>query len=377
MKKQIVTRFCNPYPRSVPRPKNNSGSHIPEFQKSSVPCLYRYSSSGVYFALLKIDGKQIRASLKTSNFLEAKRKLVDFKRDIRRVDTSKGSLSLHGLVKKYLATLGDQAKKTLRRKTDIASRLILDFPKGKNCPVNKITLSDLQTWLAKYKFGPASRQLYIMFLKALFGMAVDDRILIHSPAQKLTAPKRAKPKRSTPTLAEFESIVAAIRNQKYSDTGDESADYIEFLGLSGLGQAEASALCWKDINFRLGHILAFRHKTRTGFSIPIFPQLRPLLEKRLQLAKELTGGLPPSPETKIFSVANPKKSLASACRALGLQNYSSRAFRRMFITTAIERGVDVKVIALWQGHVDGGKLILDTYSHVRPAHSLRMAELMV
>jgi hypothetical protein len=36
----------------------------------------------------------------------------------------------------------------------------------------------------------------------------------------------------------------------------------------------------------------------------------------------------------------------------------------------------VKVIAQWQGHQDGGKLILDTYSHVRPAHSERMAALM-
>jgi hypothetical protein len=48
----------------------------------------------------------------------------------------------------------------------------------------------------------------------------------------------------------------------------------------------------------------------------------------------------------------------------------------MFITSAIERGVDVKVIAQWQGHRDGGKLILDTYSHVRPEHSDRMAALM-
>ena len=48
----------------------------------------------------------------------------------------------------------------------------------------------------------------------------------------------------------------------------------------------------------------------------------------------------------------------------------------MFITRAIERGVDVKVIAQWQGHRDGGKLILDTYSHVRPEHSDRMAALM-
>ena len=35
-----------------------------------------------------------------------------------------------------------------------------------------------------------------------------------------------------------------------------------------------------------------------------------------------------------------------------------------------------QVIAQWQGHQDGGKLILQTYSHVRPVHSQRMAQLM-
>jgi hypothetical protein len=48
----------------------------------------------------------------------------------------------------------------------------------------------------------------------------------------------------------------------------------------------------------------------------------------------------------------------------------------MFITRCIERGIDVKVIAQWQGHRDGGKLILDTYSHVNPIHSQRMAALL-
>jgi hypothetical protein len=37
----------------------------------------------------------------------------------------------------------------------------------------------------------------------------------------------------------------------------------------------------------------------------------------------------------------------------------------------------VKVIAEWQGHKDGGKLILDTYSHVNRAHSRRMSGLMI
>ena len=48
----------------------------------------------------------------------------------------------------------------------------------------------------------------------------------------------------------------------------------------------------------------------------------------------------------------------------------------MFIVRAIEKGVDVKVIAEWPGHRDGGKLILDTYSHVNRTHSQRMAHLM-
>jgi hypothetical protein len=48
----------------------------------------------------------------------------------------------------------------------------------------------------------------------------------------------------------------------------------------------------------------------------------------------------------------------------------------MFITRALEHGIDVQTISRWQGHRDGGKLILDTYGHVNPAHSQRMAQLM-
>jgi Phage integrase family. len=78
----------------------------------------------------------------------------------------------------------------------------------------------------------------------------------------------------------------------------------------------------------------------------------------------------------VFKIDNAKKAIAAACKRLKLPAYSHRSFRRMFITRAIEKGVDVKVIAEWQGHKDGGKLILETYSHVNPVHSKRMAQLM-
>jgi integrase len=81
-------------------------------------------------------------------------------------------------------------------------------------------------------------------------------------------------------------------------------------------------------------------------------------------------------DEQIFKIADAKKALTGACRRLSYPPFSQRSLRRMFIVRAIERGVDVKVIAEWQGHRDGGKLILGTYSHVRPVHSHRMAALM-
>ena len=48
----------------------------------------------------------------------------------------------------------------------------------------------------------------------------------------------------------------------------------------------------------------------------------------------------------------------------------------MFITDALKKSIDVKTIAEWQGHRDGDKFILDTYSHVRRPHHDRMAEML-
>jgi integrase len=201
----------------------------------------------------------------------------------------------------------------------------------------------------------------------LFNSAVRDRVITASPAAHLRSAKREKPIRLTPTFEQFNAIIADVRAQVFNADAQDSANFLEFLGLAGLGQAEASSLTPADVDFDAGQIITYRHKTSTGFAIPIFPQVRPLLE-RLCEAK--------AHDAHVFKISDAKKALAGACRRLGYPSFSQRSLRRMFITRAIERGVDVKVIAEWQGHRDGGKLILDTYSHVNPAHSQRMAQLM-
>lgn len=334
-------------------------------------CLYRYTPTGVYYARIKRPGKELRRSLETTDRATAKRKLADLHKEVDRTDAATGRVTLADLCDRYMATVQNQRPKTLKRKRHIHARLIADFPGGANVPAGKVLPSQVSAWLAGYTFGASSYNLFLEYVRAVFALAVADRIVGDSPVASLKTKPRQKPIRRTPTLADFRAIVADIRGQPFNADANDSGDFVEFLGLAGLGQAEASSLVWDDVDLAAGRFTTFRHKTGKGFKVPIYPQLRPLL---LRLRKE-RGGNPPGSE-KVFRIKEAKKAIAGACERLRLPAYSHRAFRRMFITRAIERGVDVKVIAEWQGHGDGGKLILDTYSHVAPQHSARMAKLM-
>jgi integrase len=339
---------------------------IGTFQKVG-ECLYRYSSNGVYYARITSEGKQIKRSLATTDRDIARRELARFKDEQGQIDRSQGKLTLAELCDRYLKTVGHQKPRTVERKTFIVARIKRDWPTGKLTQVAKIKPSDVDLWLSRYRFGSASRNLHISCIKEVLALAVRDRIIPASPAAHLFSAKCEKPIRLTPTFEQFKAIIADVRAQRFNADAQESADFLEFLGLAGLGQAEVGSLTRADVDLEAGRIITFRHKTSTGFAIPIFPQVRALLERLCD--GKLSGDL-------IFKLRDAKKALAGACRRLQLPPFSQRSLRRMFITRAIERGVDVKVIAEWQGHKDGGKLILDTYSHVNRVHSQRMAQLM-
>ena len=339
------------------------------FQKVG-ECLYRYSSNGVYYARIKTSGKEIRRSLETNDRDLAKRNLAKLKDEQRQIDRSKSKITLAELCDRYLRTVQHQKPKTIERKTYIVNRIKTQWPTGSASQVGKIKPSDVQLWLARYKFGPVSRNLHLACIKEILSMAVGDGIIPYSPASNLKAVKLDKPIRKTPTFEQFKAIVESIRSQEFNGhDAEESADFVEFIGLAGLGQAEASALAWDDIDWQREQIITFRHKTKSGFAIPLYPQVRPLLERR---HSRRTPGV-----DQVFAIKNAKRAIAAACKRLKLPDYSHRSFRRMFIVRAIKLGVDVKVVSEWQGHRDGGQLILSTYSHVRPVHSQRMAQLMV
>jgi integrase len=337
------------------------------FQKVG-ECLYRYSN-GVYYGRIRVEGKEIKRSLHTTDREVARRKLADFRNQQRQTDRSAGKVTVAALCDEFLkaARALHHKAKTVERRELIVGRIKSDWPTGGFTQVARVKPGDCDMWLAQYRFGIASRNLHVACLKELFNYAVRNRYIFASPAAHLKYSKREKPIRLTPTFEQFKAIVANIRAQVFNADAEDSADFLEFLGLAGLGQAEAGSLTPADIGFEVERIVTFRHKTTTGFAVPLYPQVRPLLARLCEGKAH---------NERVFKIADAKKALAGACRRLGYPPFSQRSLRRLFITRAIEKGVDVKVIAEWQGHKDGGKLILDTYSHVNRAHSQRMAQLM-
>jgi len=341
-----------------------------EWTKSG-PCLYRYNPSGTYHARVRFGGKLYRRSLETTDYAFAKRKLTDFKASLGRTDPRQGNTSFGAVLDRYATTTGGLKPSTRQNKLAIIAKLRRTWYGIDALPLPAVRPSDVAAWLSKHcgqELSASHYNQHLTLIRDALQMAVDDRIIADSPAANLkwrNPPKNVS--RPTPTPKEFRAIIADVRKQELNRDADDSGDFLEFLGLAGLGQAEVRSITRGDVDLEKGTIRTFRHKTETGFEIPIYPQLRPLI-KRLCKGK--------AHDEKILPIKNARKALRESCKRLGLPHFTQRSLRRMFITRAIEVGADVKVISQWQGHRDGGKLILATYSHVRPVHSQRMAQLM-
>lgn len=323
------------------------------------PCLYRYQSSGVYYAVVRRSGKLIRRSLEVSHIEPAKRLLRDFLKDQENTATDAHKTFLDTYMEEFRSGRTGAAK-TLKRYQQMTDLVKTGWPGGAHVLLSKVDHNQCSRWLSQWNGKVAQYNHGRQWLLAFFDFAVANRKLSRSPIDKriLKAMRRPRVIRNAPTVEEFEAILAEVRAQPFTDHADDSADILEFMGRAGVGQAETSGLKHEHINLDGGTIQLFRVKTQTAFQIPVFPKVRPLLER---LKKENPDV---APAQSIFKLQDPKKALASACKRLNLPSFSQRSLRRMFIIDALQKGVPVKTISKWQGHQDGGVLILKTYSEV-------------
>ena len=323
--------------------------------------LYRHSRSGTYYGVKKLRGKRKERSLRTADRKIAERRFREWIGNLEKVDTEVEKTTLKQLSDKLIAINQGKSKSTRY----ISLSVLEDFQQwcGVHTQIRDIRPSKIEEWLAHHHrhLRASSSNRYSGVLKQLFEIAVGDRIIAESPFVRV---KMGWQKPETPTIRriptpdQLNAIVASIRSQRFTKHAQNTADFVEFLGLAGLGQKEASSLTWGDVNWERGCLSIWRHKTKVQFFVPIYPHLRALLEK----LKDAAGRVFAS--TRVFKIKDAKKALAAACQRLGYHAFSQRNIRQSLIMRLWKSGVDKKLIAKWQGHQDGGQLILSTYTQV-------------
>jgi len=350
--------------------------------------LYRHKTNGSYYAIVTVAKKHRTKALRVSENLDpttdratANRLLRIWEDELTRLDATKGDMTLDSLVSKFKEARAGKAPKTVATEDSIIARFRKDFGRGSNGKrifameqmASRVKPSDIAIWLASIAnegMRHSTLNRYRQFARQLFKLALNDGVISKSPFIEEENPPKKKQKvlRNIPTAAEFETIIAEIRSPAWEQIKGQrggqrpmhfpdSADFAEFLGRAGLGQAEAVALKWGDVDFERRKVQIKRKKTGMYFEIPIYPSLMPLLERLHENAN-------PKPDQAVFAVKDVKKSLTQACKRLALPHFSERNLRAMRIRDLYESGVDVKTIAKWQGHQDGGKLIMETYTEV-------------
>jgi len=350
-----------------------SASEAPAVFKRVAECLYRHSTSGIYYALVKRRGKQFRKSLKTTDRQLAERRLADFRGAVtgQTSPTKDKAITFMEFANDWLEIAQTRLKPSSARSVAISlTQLNRHFGL---LPVRRISTLDCHQWEKRRggEVGPSAFNHDRTVLLAVLNYAVREGLLLNNPAVVVARRTLPKGKIAIPSKAEFVRLVEAIR--ALGSRAESSADLVELLAYSGMRLSEALGLTWVDIDFDRNQFVVTggtkgtkNHEVRV---VPLFPAMRSLLEI-------LRDREAPNVSAPVISITTARKAICTACKKAGLPHFHHHLFRHFFVSQAIEAGVDFKTIAAWVGHKDGGMLVAKTYGHLRDTHSAEMAKRM-
>jgi integrase len=336
--------------------------------------LYRLESSGVYYALFKRAGKQIRRSLKTDDPALARRRLGELRNKVTRLNTINGAskITFANLAKRWL----DSHRVHLKQKSagSVVSSLNGLLPYFGHVPIRSISSQHCEAWLTGRgkKISPGTYKHERRILLNVLDYAIRDGLLLDNPARSVV-PTRKIPKSKSiiPTREQFSKLVETIRQADVR--AKPAGDLVELLGYSGMRLDEAVNLTWGDIDWKRktftvtgGERLTKNHEARV---VPLFPAMSELLER-------IQGNEEPVPTDRVIPIKNAKRAIITACQKAKLPPFMHHSLRHYFCSNGIEAGIDFKAISGWVGHKDGGYLVAKTYGHLRDAHSFEMAKRM-
>jgi integrase len=345
--------------------------------------------NGRYYLQMRVEGeKSARKIPLQSQNLEAAIKEIREKQSAK----DKGELPAAGLKPKFadycrgyldfFETVMNSGKRprTLERERTSLIRWMAALG---HVRVDKITKPMLAAFIdARLKDGlsPRSVNVDVIALRNVLKKAANDGFLNALPTAGLKPLKVRTVKRPLLTPAQFEKLCAIAR--ACSKNGDELVDYLKFLAFTGARCSEALRVAWADVDLDRRHVtigadgLSKNGKARV---VDFNPNLETHLRDMWQRRAPDTSWLFPSPQRgdKDIAAKSLRDSFEIARKQAGLAWVGFHDLRHHFCSLAIMSGIDVRTIAEWMGHLDGGILIGKIYSHLLGEHRQRMAQKLV
>lgn len=225
------------------------------------------------------------------------------------------------------------------------------------CDVKPLTLQQHFVTLLEAGKGRTAEDVKT-FLNGMFTICVKNGICAYNPMEAVVIPKHYRKHGSALTVEEERRFIESLK-------GDHYELILLFLLYSGARVSEAKRFNVADVDFKRNVITIRTTKCKDQVNgaprtVPIFPYLKPVLEKICALGS-----------------AHP---LTALCEKAGkrlkelLPKHHLHELRHTFTTRCRECGIDNEVTSLWTGHSFAGNTTSRVYTHFSPEFQQREAQ---
>ena len=261
-------------------------------------------------------------------------------------------------------------------------------------PLSELSTNDVQQFYAKlkkegrlirtelYGEGVSDRTVWACHtrIRTALDRAVQDGLIRINPAAECKLPPQNTKEMQILTREEMQRFLIQAKEEGYFE--------LFLLELAtGLRRGEVLALQWNDLNFDTGELRIERQvyrangelvvstpKTKAAFrTIVLPPPLVEVLRKYRQQADSRWMFPSPAKEDSPLDPATCRKRLQTILMHAGCKRVRFHDLRHLFVTTALESGMDVKTLSAIIGHVSA-KTTLNIYTHVTDAMRQTAAE---
>ena len=344
--------------------------------------LIRYVPSGIYFSRIRVRGKLIRRSLKTTSLTVAKLRLGDLEKvERQRVEiqgaVQNGNMRFGDALTIFRGRLQNDAalkSRTKEFRKERISALLKSWPGLEQTEIRKISKPDCLAWAAEYSTdaSPACVNTCVATLRMVIEVGIEAGARYDNPAKFIKKLRVRQKELQLPNHDQFHKMIESIErvNKRFSR---HCADLVRFLAFGGFRKSESANITWADCDFEKKEIVV-RGDPETGTKNWSIRRV-PMIPDMIQLLQKLRSHRPDEPATnRVMIVRECQQAMDRAVKAVGMARITHHDLRHLFATLCIESGVDIPTVSRWLGHKDGGALAMKVYGHLRDQHSVNMAQ---